>query len=312
MRINFSIFRWLTALSALTVACALTPMQASADEFTLKDGRKITGTIVGYEGDMFRVQTDFGYVLIRKDKVVSIRVEPGSSAKPDETSAAKTTSAESPAPPPPASKPASTPAANLHPLAKPAAPPPPVSRPLDEPLPAHLREHIEGNDYINDSLHFLMYKPPDWNLMEELHREKVSAIVAMSSPDERTLLFVDRQVWSGVPMLGDDRVEKNLRLSYQDFKKISETSIQVDGLPAIRRRFTGVIDGAEWHGVSVHLARGNTVFGVIGLTSAETFQFQEAIFNKIIKSFRFLTAATASGTSQSKAESGKTANPGPA
>ena len=52
-----------------------------------------------------------------------------------------------------------------------------------------------------------------------------------------------------------------------------------------------VLDGAEWHGVAVHVIHGNMVFGIIGLTSAETFQFQEAIFNKIIRTFHFLTPA---------------------
>jgi len=37
------------------------------------------------------------------------------------------------------------------------------------------------------------------------------------------------------------------------------------------------------------VARDNTVFGLIGLTSAETFQFQQAVLNKIINSFRFRT-----------------------
>jgi hypothetical protein len=281
------------ALAAVVLACVAAAPFASADEFTLKDGRKITGTIVGYEGNMFRVQTDFGYVLIRKDKVVSIKVEPGANAKPDEpTPAGKPASGGSTA--------ATHPTTNSLPTAKPTPPPPPpVSRPVNEPLPAHLREHVDGNDYVNDTLQFSMYKPPDWKIMEELRGEKVSAVVAMSSPDERTLLFVDRQVWSGAPILSDDRMEANLRRSYQEFKKLSESSIQVDGLPAIRRSFTGVIDGAEWHGVSVHVARGNTVFGVIELTSSETYQFQEAIFNKIIKSFHFLVTPSAGGTGHS-------------
>lgn len=265
---------------ALALACAATALPALADEFTLRDGRKITGTIVGYEGDMFRVQTDYGFVLIRKDKVISIRVE--SSGKADDpTKGAKTET-------PGAAPSFGNPDAGL----KPAPPSPPVSRPLNEPLPAHIREHLDGNDYVNDTLEFSMYKPPDWKLLEDLHKEKVSAIVAMSSPDEQTLLFVDRQVWSGPPNLGDDRVEANLRGSYQDYKKLSESPLQVDGLPAIRRSFTGVIDGAEWHGVSVHVAHGNAVFGVIGLTSAETYEFQEALFNKIIKSFHFLAASS--------------------
>jgi hypothetical protein len=53
-----------------------------------------------------------------------------------------------------------------------------------------------------------------------------------------------------------------------------------------------VIDGVEWHGISVHLTHGNMVFGIIGLTSAETYQFEQALFNKIINSFHFLAAAS--------------------
>ena len=55
-----------------------------------------------------------------------------------------------------------------------------------------------------------------------------------------------------------------------------------------------LLDGAEWHGVAVHVIHGNMVFGIIGLTSSETFQFQEAIFNKIIKSFQFLAPPASS------------------
>jgi hypothetical protein len=287
--------RWIFALAALALAGAMATAGAAADEFTLKDGRKIVGTIVGYDENMFRVQTDFGYVLIRKDKVVSIRVEPGGEKKTEETADTSKTQGEqepTPAPHSPANSGASSPTVPAPtPATRVAPPPPPVSQPLNEPLPAHLAERVEGNEYINDTFQFAMYKPPDWRLFEDLHRDKVSAIVAMSSQDEQTLFFVDRQVWSGKPNLNDDRVEANLHSTYQDYKKLSESPVLMDGLPAIRRSFTGVIDGVEWHGVSVRIARGNTVFGIIGLTSAETFSFQEAVFNKMIRSFRFLTSS---------------------
>ena len=80
--------------------------------------------------------------------------------------------------------------------------------------------------------------------------------------------------------------------AYQDFRRISEKALECDGRTATRRTFSGVLDGAEWHGVAVHVIHGNMVFGIIGLTSAETFQFQEAIFNKIIKTLHFLTPTT--------------------
>ena len=327
-----------------------------AEEITLKDGQKIVGTIVGYEKDMFRVETDYGIALVRKDKVASIQVTKPESTNPPtpappatKTLGAKPAraatvpeSAPAPAPPTPA-KPSATPPPSVnHPLdvatpakppaptpvvvtpahvaavpepapapappapaklpapapvvvapAKPPAPPPPpVSHPLDVPMPAHLQEHVDGTTYFSDTFQFSMFKPPDWKIYEGVPKETGSGIMAMGTEDEQTLLIVDRQVWSGTPKLTSDQVEARLRQTYEEYRRISEESVECDGQTATRRSFTGVLDGAEWHGVAVHVIHGNTVFGIIGLTSAETFQFQEAIFNKVIRTFHFLPPAT--------------------
>src|SRR5579871_3631418 len=54
------------------VLAFLTPQIASADEIRLKDGKKLYGVIVSYDENMFKVKTDFGYVLVEKDKIASI------------------------------------------------------------------------------------------------------------------------------------------------------------------------------------------------------------------------------------------------
>ncbi len=345
---------------------------ARAEEIILKDGQKIVGTIVGYENNMFRVETDYGVALVRKDKVASVQiVKPDdasakaaapkpSEAKPSaekptraaagpetapRASALRAATEKTPAPQPSEAKPSAekparaaagpetaprasalraatekTPApqpseakpsaekparAAAGPEAAPraAAPraasekvpaqpaPAAVSHPLDVPLPANLQEHTEGSTYVNDTFHFSMFKPPDWKIYEGVSKETGSGIMAMGAEDEQTLLFVDRQVWSGTPNLSSGQVEAKLRQPYQEYRKISEEPFQCDGLPAIRRTFTGVLDGAEWHGVAVYVAHGNMVFGVIGLTSAEMFEFQQALFSKVIKTFHFLTPA---------------------
>src|SRR3981081_135850 len=51
--------------------CALS-LSAAADEIRLKDGKKLNGVIVGYEDNMFKVKTDYGFVLVEKDKIASI------------------------------------------------------------------------------------------------------------------------------------------------------------------------------------------------------------------------------------------------
>src|SRR5258708_9322510 len=60
--------RW-ASLCALCLAVAL---PACANEIRQKDGKKLYGVIVAYEENMFRVKTDFGYVLVEKDKIASI------------------------------------------------------------------------------------------------------------------------------------------------------------------------------------------------------------------------------------------------
>ena len=59
------------ALVVVVVLCGVAS-SARADEIRLKDGKKLYGVIVSYEDNMFKVKTDFGYVLVEKDKIASI------------------------------------------------------------------------------------------------------------------------------------------------------------------------------------------------------------------------------------------------
>ncbi len=56
-------------LAAALCACASATI---ADEIRLKDGKKLYGVIVAYEDNMFKVKTDYGFVLVEKDKIASI------------------------------------------------------------------------------------------------------------------------------------------------------------------------------------------------------------------------------------------------
>lgn len=269
----------------------------TAEELVLRDGKKINGTIVGFEDGMFRVETEFGFALIRKDKVASVNFAAGAKPAAQEHGEQKDTktaaspvgrAVEKSAPPQPT-------------RAVAALPPPPLSQPVDEPLPANIQGHVEGSNYINDTFHFAMFKPFGWKVYENLPKEAGYGIVAMGTEDERTVLIIDRQVWSGTPDLKNDHVEERLKQTYPEYRKISETSAQLSGFPATRRAFVAVIDGAEWRGATVHFARGNTMFGITGLTSAEAIEFQQAVLNKIINSFHFLDPAPAPATGSAQA-----------
>lgn len=260
------------SLAGALLAAALAAPSARTEELILKSGEKVVGTIVGYEEDMFKVETEFGFALIRRDKVETIRFPSGDSksvASPQGEKLRSKSTAVRPAP---------------------APPPPPVSRPLNEPPPAQITERLEGNRYVNETFRFAMYRPPGWRIYEGVARATGRAVAALGTEDEQTVLVVDRQVWSAAPNIESEEVEQLLRQSYQDYRQLSRTMITLDGRPAVRRTFTGVMDGIEWHGISVHVARENTLFGLIGLTATETHEFHQAVLKKMIDSFEFLPA----------------------
>jgi hypothetical protein len=93
-------------LSAALALAALAP-SARADEIKLKDGKKLYGVIVGYEDNMFRVKTEYGFVLVEKDKIASI--VPSAPAPKTDAESAKKDAAKS-----------TKPAADAQPQAEPA------------------------------------------------------------------------------------------------------------------------------------------------------------------------------------------------
>jgi hypothetical protein len=127
------------ARAACLASLLLIAAAVRADEIRLKDGTKITGTIVGYENDSFKVETSYGFALVRKDKIAEIipsapKSEPKPSQPTPPASAGNGPSANQPpstaaAPAPPKQPPHAPPAA---PSAAPAttaapAPAPPVA-----------------------------------------------------------------------------------------------------------------------------------------------------------------------------------------
>jgi hypothetical protein len=69
-------------LAFFCTALCLTATSAFCDEIRLKDGKKLYGVIVAYEDNMFKIKTDFGFVLVEKDKIASIIPTTPGSATP--------------------------------------------------------------------------------------------------------------------------------------------------------------------------------------------------------------------------------------
>lgn len=91
-----SVIRLLRLGASALCAVSLCAVAVHADEIRLKDGKKLYGVIVGYDDNMFKVKTDFGYVLVEKDKIAQII--PNSATPADATKPAATSQPAQPAP----------------------------------------------------------------------------------------------------------------------------------------------------------------------------------------------------------------------
>ncbi len=379
---------------------------ALADEIRLKDGTKIIGTIVGFEDNSFKVETSYGFALVRKDKIAAIiptetKPEPRKEAAAETTgpsapAVAVETPARVPAPspkrqasptdtsterpptsspprilalekgplrPPVVARPGAT-QTNMPPSIPPAAsrnvasatgrpapaaalavqpptPSPPripalekgslrppvvlkatrgttqtsmppsippaasrnvaaakgrpapaaalVAQPLAPPEPPPIREEVQGNVYVNHTYGFRMYKPPSWQVIEGAQTALPSAIVAMGTDDETTLLVVAREPLKASLEAQATATERRLREIYENYRRISEHHTRVAGQPALASRYRGALDGHDWSGVVLSFARGNDVFTVLGMTYANSdlIQIQENVIAKTIASLQF-------------------------
>src|SRR6202171_1570884 len=85
-------------LAMFVVTLAAIALSARADEIRLKDGKKLYGVIVAYEDNMFKVKTDYVFVLVEKDKIATI-VPSAPAGKPEPAPAEKKDAAPHPAKP---------------------------------------------------------------------------------------------------------------------------------------------------------------------------------------------------------------------
>lgn len=303
---------------------------ARADEIHLKDGTKIIGTIVGYEKNSFRVKTAYGFAEIQRSAVESITVSTAakdekekSPAKPEkaksedaakhdgslksadsheaapekkpEAAAAKSnppavSAVNFPSPVataetrPTVTAPASqvVVAQNANPAATPAA---------TAPEPAPVKEEVRGNQYINETYGFQMYKPPDWDVIEGARAALPGSIVAMGTSDQTTYLIIGLVPASGTLQAQIAATNDRLAGSFEGYQpeKIRETTVA--GLAAHEYEFHGAANDKEWTGTVALIQRGGNFLTILGVTSMNTdlVQMEQNVISRTIASLQFTT-----------------------
>jgi len=310
---------------ALVALFALCPAPR-ADELKLKDGTTITGTIVGFEENSFKVKTTYGFAEVQKDQVISIVIsatakkkesekkpEPASdSSSATEADAAKVSksapakspaknsaaSASSAAPsdansshaaPNVATKPATNAPAPNSAAANVPTPAPTPPAPAKPAAPEPMREEVSGNNYVNETYGFRMYKPPAWKVIEGARTLLPGSITAMGTDDQTTYLLIGQQNSAQSVAVNMDATERRLRDIMENFRPLDEKHITVSGIPAVERHFRGSVDQRDWSGVVVYIPHDSHFYTIFGMTIADTdlVQIQENVIARAISSLQF-------------------------
>lgn len=300
-------------------------LPAGADEIRLKDGKKLFGVIVAYEENMFKVKTDFGYVLVEKDKIASII--PSTPAKPAEkTEASAVKDGGAKRAPDSENVPVTDEGSSVargggaktsdtNTTVKPHMPaiahdgkaeapaikdvPPTkttalvmstaIPAPPKDAEPPAVREEVQNNLYTNYTNGFRMYKAPSWQLIDDARNALPNAIVAMGASNESTLLVVGREKTQVSLEAAASAVEGRLHEVYENYRQISRRNTVIGGSPAIEFRYQGSADEHPWSGTLVVIGRGNDIFTVLGMTYADSdlIQIQENVIARAIASLDF-------------------------
>ena len=293
---------------------------AGGDEFHLKDGSKIVGTIVGYEDGAFKVQTSYGFAMVRKDSIAEIvptekktspdsvqqspAVKPASLAAPESASKPKVQPMPRPIPKyvTAPSKPSGA-ASSVNNVTPPTVAPtsssvllPDLSgllRPSEalDPRAQPVLEVVRGNLYVNQTYGFQIYKPPTWQVIKNAQNELPNAVGALGTGDQTTLLVIGRDPLKDSLEAQAANRERTLRDVYENYRPVGKKQVSIAGLPAIELRFYGSLDGRNWSVTMTTLARGRDLFTILGMTSADSdlIQIQENVIAKTIASLQFLS-----------------------
>jgi hypothetical protein len=152
-----------------------------------------------------------------------------------------------------------------------------------------IRDEIRGNQYVNLTYGFQMYKPPSWDLIPGARKALPDAVAAMGTFDHTTLLVIGREHAKDSLDAHAAATEKALGEVYGNYRLISSRRLSVAGFPAIEQHSRGTADGRDWSVTLLTLLKGDDAYTLLGMTWADSdlIQVQENVITKTVNSLLF-------------------------
>ena len=152
-----------------------------------------------------------------------------------------------------------------------------------------IHDEIRGNQYVNLTYGFQMYKPPSWELIPAARKALPDAVAALGTNDQTTLLVIGREHAKDSLDAHAATTEKALRDVYENYRLILNRHLSVAGFPAVELRSRGTADGRDWSVILLTLFKGPDAFTLLGMTWADSdlIQVQENVIAKAVNSLTF-------------------------
>lgn len=111
----------------------------------------------------------------------------------------------------------------------------------------------------------------------------------MGTVNESTLMIVGEEKTKNSLDVTVVDVEKRLRDTYGNYRRISQRKTVAGGFPAVEIHYRGLADDHDWSGTLLVVARGGDMFSVLGMTYADTdlIQIQENVIARAVASLEF-------------------------
>ena len=152
-----------------------------------------------------------------------------------------------------------------------------------------IRDEIRGNQYVNLTYGFQMYKPPSWDLIPAARKALPDAVAALGTNDQTTLLVIGREHAKDSLDAHSATTEKALSDVYENYRLISNP-------PRVRRRISrhraALARNRGRPRLVCHpltLFKGTDAYTLLGMTWADSdlIQVQENVIAKAVNSLTF-------------------------
>jgi hypothetical protein len=152
-----------------------------------------------------------------------------------------------------------------------------------------IRDEIRGNQYVNVTYGFQMYRAPSWDVIPAARKSLPGAVAALGTSDNTTMLVIGRDHAKDSLDAHAVATEKALGEAYDNYRLISTRHVSVAGLPAVEQRSRGTADGHDWSVTLLTLFSGGDAYTLLGMTWADSdlIQVQENVIEKALNSFTF-------------------------